>query len=502
MHNENGSLYKFKSFRLDLAERQLLDNNRPVPLTPKAFDVLAFLVEHSGHLVEKEEVMEAVWPDSFVEEANLSRIVWTIRKALREDENGLKFIETVPTKGYRFVADVTEVNGDTSASVPSFAGEIEPGRRREIGNGLEKDRKDEFLKPSIKQRAFPRFAVVTGAIFLVVVSAAGFSFFEGYWPARTRVTRSTPETFSGEALQDYQQGRFFVERRHDGDYEQALEFFEKAIDLDPNYANAYAAKADVKSVLFWRSSSHEDISQARTAARKAIELDPSNSYAHSVLCRILTTYDWDHKEAAKECRAAVEFDPNDHEAQKEYAFLLRSLGRESEALAAMDKAIAIAPTSFNKRSRGMILYEFERYDEAIAQLEQVGETDPLYKESSKWLLRAYEMKKDYLRALESYRNMLRQSGTKAEDIAATKAAFVRDGWPGVLRKMADSPNMGNLFRAGTYAQLGEKDNAFVTLDEMFRRRTVLLVTVAQEPTLKPLRDDPRFEDLLKRIGLK
>jgi tetratricopeptide (TPR) repeat protein len=216
----------------------------------------------------------------------------------------------------------------------------------------------------------------------------------------------------------------------------------------------------------------------------------------------LTTYDWDHKEAEKECRAAIEFDPNDHEAQKEYAFLLRSLGRESEALAAMDNAIAIAPTSFNKRSRGTILYEFEHYDEAIAQLGQVEETDPLYKESSKWLLRAYEMRKEYSRALEIYLNMLRKSGAEADEIAATNTAFERDGWPGVLRKMADNPNMGNLFRAGTYAQLGDKDNAFATLEDMFKRRAILLVTIAQEPTLAPLRDDSRFDDLLRRIGLK
>src|SRR5262245_17519891 len=80
--------YRFKSFRLDVAERQLLRHNAPVALTPKAFDVLALLVENSGHLVEKGELMNTVWPDSFVEEQNITRIVHSLRRTLGEDENG------------------------------------------------------------------------------------------------------------------------------------------------------------------------------------------------------------------------------------------------------------------------------------------------------------------------------------------------------------------------------------------------------------------------------
>ena len=84
-------------------------NGNAVPLTPKAFDVLVVLVERSGHLVEKDELLRIVWADSFVEEANIARIIHTLRKVLGEDENGNKFIETVAKKGYRFVAKVEEV---------------------------------------------------------------------------------------------------------------------------------------------------------------------------------------------------------------------------------------------------------------------------------------------------------------------------------------------------------------------------------------------------------
>jgi DNA-binding winged helix-turn-helix (wHTH) protein/TolB-like protein len=101
--------YRFKSFTLKPVERQLFDRDEQIALSPKAFDMLTHLVVNAGHLVTKEELMETIWADSFVEEANLARVVHTIRKALGEDENGNKFIETVPTKGYRFVADVEKV---------------------------------------------------------------------------------------------------------------------------------------------------------------------------------------------------------------------------------------------------------------------------------------------------------------------------------------------------------------------------------------------------------
>ncbi len=106
MNSEEKHFYQFNSFWLDVAERQLLNDGVVVPLTPKAFDVLAALVERGGHLVEKDELLRLVWADLFVEEANVARIVHTLRKVLGEDKNGNKFIETVPKRGYRFVANV------------------------------------------------------------------------------------------------------------------------------------------------------------------------------------------------------------------------------------------------------------------------------------------------------------------------------------------------------------------------------------------------------------
>src|SRR5262249_53023878 len=99
-------IYEFGPFRLDAAERLLLREGKTVPLTPKAFDLLLALVEGHGHLLEKDELLKSVWPDTFVEEANLASNISLVRKALGDGENGHRYIETVPKRGYRFVAPV------------------------------------------------------------------------------------------------------------------------------------------------------------------------------------------------------------------------------------------------------------------------------------------------------------------------------------------------------------------------------------------------------------
>src|SRR6266545_3767286 len=105
-------LYEFGPYRLDIAEQRLLRNGAPVPLTPKAFEMLVALVERSGHLVEKDELMKAVWSDAFVEESNLTNNVYELRKILGQGENGRSYIETVPKRGYRFAAPVQELSLD------------------------------------------------------------------------------------------------------------------------------------------------------------------------------------------------------------------------------------------------------------------------------------------------------------------------------------------------------------------------------------------------------
>src|SRR5262245_15538663 len=116
MEKKLRQLYEFGPFRLDAGERLLLRAGDAVPLAPKTFDVLLAFVEQPGHLLEKEVLLKTVWPDSFVEENNLTDNIFRLRKALGEGENGRKFIETIPKRGYRFVADVKLVTSEAVAA--------------------------------------------------------------------------------------------------------------------------------------------------------------------------------------------------------------------------------------------------------------------------------------------------------------------------------------------------------------------------------------------------
>ena len=115
MTKQPKQIYEFGSFRLDAAERMLLRDGVPVPLTPKAFDTLLVLVENSGHLLDKDDLMKTVWPDAFVEEGGLTRNISSLRKALANDSGEEHYIETVPKRGYRFTASVRELKDGVGA---------------------------------------------------------------------------------------------------------------------------------------------------------------------------------------------------------------------------------------------------------------------------------------------------------------------------------------------------------------------------------------------------
>ncbi|MDT8069714.1 MAG: winged helix-turn-helix domain-containing protein [Terriglobia bacterium] len=477
--------YCFGDFILDVEERRLLREGEVVRLTPKVFDTLAYLVEHHGHLAGKDELMEAVWNDSFVEEGNLPRTIHILRRALGEHDNDAKYIETVPTKGYRFVAEVKFLDGSVEPT-PETSTIVQP------------------LLPKAERHELPsrrRMALVAAGSLLVLALVALTG--SGWRNGTPGFQRFLPQTTSGAAYMKYQAGRLYMERQYGGDYQLALMNFDTATKLDPDFAAAYAGKADAEIFLFWDSGSHDDIAKARLAVSRALELDPSNSYAHTVLCRIRATYDWDFAGAEKECRRAVELDPANHEARRELAFVLNSVGRPDDALKEMETAIALAPTSFNKRSRGLLLYYDRRFDEAIAQLVQVEATDPEYSESNRWIARCFEQKKDYGQALEFLIRYRQSAGAGSVEVASLLNAFSNDGWPGVLRvSLQKNPAIPTLETAGTFAQLGETDKAFEILDRMIRDRRVMIVHMESDPRLDPLRSDPRFEQLAKRVGLR
>jgi DNA-binding winged helix-turn-helix (wHTH) protein/Tfp pilus assembly protein PilF len=515
MPEQHSQIYEFADFRLDAAKRLLLRDGEVVRLMPKAFDILLVLVSRRGETVSKDELFKAVWNGAFVEENNLNVNISALRKIFKEKPREHRFIVTVPGQGYKFVAETIETNsnGVNQPQVDSFF-EQDLSKLEQIDTGVLEvsaqtvSRQDDSRKVENQPRLSRKTVLALLIGLILVLSVIGFLFTKKFWATSSDIKNTQRQTNNGEAYQHYQQGKLLLERKLKGDNKLALESFEKAIELDPNYATAYVGKADAKIWMFWASRSHDDITQARIAINKSLELDETNSYAHTLLCRIKVTYDWDFDAGIKECSRAIELDPNSHEAHGEWSQLLKVLGRNDEALVEIDTTVRLAPTSFNKRSRGLILYYSRRFDEAIAQFQQVSETDPNFSMASKWIVHSYEMKNDYANAFEWYLRQLKQGGAVPEEIEALKSTFSKNGWNGVLKHRIASnkpdergKNFGFTETAIMYCQLGEIDKAFESFNEAFERRELFLTHIQREPRLDPIRSDPRFEELVKRIGL-
>ena len=485
IEKDQSVLVRFGPYTADLKAAELRKHGVRIPLQVQPFQILEVFLDRPHELVTREELQQKLWPTgTFVDfEQGLNKAVNKLRVALCDTADDPRYIETVPKRGYRFVCEVTRI--ERSTVIAEMPEPNTPTERR--------------LTWAV---TLSRGRVVIGAgvgLLILVLAVSGWRTADRngglkFWRLKTS---------SGAAYSNYQTGRVLIERQHPGDYEEALRSFETAIRLDPNYAAAYAGKADAKIFLYWDSGSHDDIAQARMAIGKALELDPNNAYAHTLACRIRSTYDWDFSGAEAECRRAVELDPENHEARREMAFLLNSMGRREDALREMDVAIALAPTSFNKRSRGLLLYFDRRFDDAIAQFKQVEETDPEYAESSRWIARCLEQKRDYERALDFLIRFRQSEGASAEEIEQLRHAFTAGGWPELLRtSLANARTTANLEAAGSFAQLGENDKAFDSLESMIKARRVMIVHMDSDPRLDPLRSDPRFELMAQRVGLR
>ncbi|HEX6279055.1 MAG TPA: winged helix-turn-helix domain-containing protein [Pyrinomonadaceae bacterium] len=475
--------YRFKSFLLNVGERQLFNGEAEVQLTPKTFDVLVHLVENAGRLVHKDDLMKAVWPNSFVEEVNIPRSVHHLRRMLGEDNNGCKFIETVPTKGYRFVADVSLASSRRL-------------RPAEIAN-------DNAISESQGANRLGRKGLIYLTVGLILIAGLTSGWYAGFLSPNASNPRNPrgEQSQNGQAYNHYRQGRLLIDRKLPNDREAALAEFERAIELDPMYAAAYAGKADVKLSKFWGSGAHNDVVQSRAAALKAIDLDPTSSYAYTILCRIKYTYDWDFDGAESDCRRAIELDPSSADARHEFAMGLISTGRGAEALAEIDTAIGISPTSYYKGQKGMILYFLRQYDASIEQLEQIRSTDPQFGHSVHRLINAYELKQEYDKALSVYLDILSRRNP-TNDSARLKDLYATQGWRGILKEMIEITPHNNARppqTAAIYCLLGEKEKAFEQLEKGLEQRSLWMAHILMEPRFDPCRDDQRFAEFLENV---
>jgi TolB-like protein/DNA-binding winged helix-turn-helix (wHTH) protein/Flp pilus assembly protein TadD len=311
------------------------------------------------------------------------------------------------------------------------------------------------------------------------------------------------------AYDSYLRGRSFWNQRTPAGLEQAVAHFQRAIDLDPGYAEAYSGLADTYTALGYTSywSPKNSFPKAQELANKALQIDPSLAEARSSLAYARLYYDWDWKGAEKEFQKAIAANPNYATAHHWYSVLLTARSRNGEALSEIRRAHELDPLSVPiSTDMGFELYYARHYDEAITQLRSVLQTSPKFPLAHLWLGRAYEQKGMYPEAIIEFE----QAGTALKDwpviIAAAGHAYARWGHKAeataAMRRMNELTKEKYVTPYGValiYAGLDDKDQAINWLQNAYEDRSHWLVWLKLDPRFDNIRPDPRLQELLQRM---
>lgn len=401
-------VYEFGAYRVDQRERLLRRGHDVVPLPPKAMDLLLVLLEHPGEAVSKDALLQRVWAGTFVEEGSLAQSISLLRKALAESESS-RFIETIPRRGYRFVATVREQRNEPEAqaiAVLPLANLSGDSSREFFADGMT----DELIGCLMKigtLRVAPRTSamaykgtsrrvrdiareldvdwVIEGAVLqsgdriritvhLIEAATESQRWAEAYERdlrdvltlqselageigRRIRANMATPERgliavsrrVDPESYDAYLRGRHFLNKRFRDDLRRAVDYFTAAIDRDPTYAPAHAGLADSYALLstvgYDVLPPRDGMPRARAAARAAVQLDPSMAQAHASLGYISLSYEWDFAVAHEHFGRALACDPAYSTTHLWHGHCLFAEHRLDDAGREMRRALELDPLS-------------------------------------------------------------------------------------------------------------------------------------------------------------
>jgi TolB-like protein/DNA-binding winged helix-turn-helix (wHTH) protein/Flp pilus assembly protein TadD len=314
---------------------------------------------------------------------------------------------------------------------------------------------------------------------------------------------------NNDAYDAYLKGQYFFNKRTAANLQEAIAYFRQATAKDPSYARAYAGLADSYALLAAYSVQppSELMSRARTSALKALEIDNNLPDAHAALALIVQDHDWDWNMAEKEFHRAIELNPNNATAHHWFAEHLMWRGRFGEALQESEKARQLDPLSLIiAADNGAILYFAGRYDAAIAKWRDVQEMDPDFLRAH-LIIGAYTEKAMYAEALNE--NEKRRPRISAASYwswcayvqaRARKTDKARQAVRELLRLNQNSP-IDPMVIALPYAALEDRNQALAWLERAYTQHSLELTTLKVNPAYNSLRGDPRFQDLLNRLGL-
>ncbi len=322
-------------------------------------------------------------------------------------------------------------------------------------------------------------------------------------------------TNNEEAYRLYWQGRVLTDKRNKKDSEKAIEYLEQAVRLDPNYALAYAQLANTYGMISMQSSGDQPelYLKQKAAVEKALTIDDNLAEAHAQLGIMKSNYERDFAGAERELKKGIELDAKSATAHRLYAIYLNSMGRFDESIAEIKIATDIEPASAtSQKDYGMILFYARRYDEAIPLLERTIEMNPNLRQTYGWLINSYQMKGSDDKAFEWFlRRSELEKTDSPEKIQLWKEIYAKSGWRGIHERRLEEakeeekngkPSYWTL--TNLYTELGDKEQTLFYLEKRFALgdRGWGWTTIKIDPRHDFLRSDPRFEDLVRRVGLK
>ena len=560
--------YRFGHFELQPTERRLLVDGQPVVAGPRAFDLLVVLVERHGHLVTKDELLERVWHKLVVEENNLQVQVSALRKILGQEAIetipgcGYRFtlgLEDIQAECSIAVLPFVNLSGDeeneyfadglaeellnvlskirglrvvsrTSAfsfkgakvDIPTVAQKLnvatvlegsvrKAGKRVRITAQLVRAATDSHLWSESYDRELDDIFAVQDDIAQSVVkelraallgepdgTAAGTS-------AKADVRRAAAgRTDNPEAFQLYLQGKFFGERNTQADTDKAIDLLQRALAIDPNFAQACAGLSHIHHVqsAFGFAPIDDGLERARDAAQRALRVAPDLAEGHVELGVVLQSYDWNWTAADASFRRALELAPGDANAVRAAAVLARILGRLDEAFELSRKAIALDPLSVRThRDAGMICVMADRLEDAAASFQLALDLSPKagLSHACLALVRLLQGRcEEGLVLAESeshgvFRNMVlamiqHSLGRSMESDAALQALIDGFSWTAAYQV------------AEVYAFRNELDKALEWLERAYVQRDPGVPFSKADVFLRPLHHDSRWQPFLWRIG--
>jgi DNA-binding winged helix-turn-helix (wHTH) protein/Tfp pilus assembly protein PilF len=501
--------YSFGPFRLLPSEHLLLRGDSAIPLAPKSFDLLVVLVSRHGQLLTRDELMQAIWPDSFVEEINLTVNISLLRKALGEQHDGRQYIATVPKRGYRFDACVSE-NGQAPYDAPPIP--VEPPSLAATAVPVA------FSAPDTRAGKLLSLRWPMAALLIAVL--AGIAWITYRRLANPRTTEAThasaprgADSLNPQARALYSQGRADWSRRSADSIQQSIELFRQAIAIDPKYAAAYAGLADAYILAGSYGNSFlapkTAMPKAKEAVEKALALDNGSAEAHTSLAYIKLTYDWDWTGAEAEFRRALDLDPKYINAHHWYSHELMAEGRVQESHFQSEEALNLEPTNVLMNEHMAWHHMMAReYDRSIPQAVKTIELDPNFVQAHRVLALDYLYTGQFTKACAEFEKGVELSHDDPIARAYLARCYALSHRQAESRQILDTLVKASVERyissaeiAAVYAALKDDNVSVDWLDKACDERASALIYINIDPVYDHMRRESGFQKVVTCVHL-